>query len=176
MPALAAWDRRRVALIGTASKSVSPSLRLGWLVAPRDLHARILDLRAQTHDAVPWATQRAFLSLLRDGYVDRVVRDARTAYARRLARVRGVLGPYADAVSPAAGMFVTLQMPHARAVAARDQAREAGFDLNLLASYCRTADLTGLAVGVGACDDETLERALAAAARGCALTSDRVRT
>eukprot|EP01032_Pedospumella_encystans_P001621 gene1621-1880_t len=34
IPALASLDRDRVAYLGTASKAVAPSLRLGWLVAP----------------------------------------------------------------------------------------------------------------------------------------------
>ena len=37
VPALASLDRSRVAYLGTASKSVAPSLRLGWLVPPPDL-------------------------------------------------------------------------------------------------------------------------------------------
>ena len=39
VPALAGLDRAQVAYVGTAAKSVSPSLRLGWLVAP-PRHAR----------------------------------------------------------------------------------------------------------------------------------------
>ncbi|MBA1914634.1 PLP-dependent aminotransferase family protein, partial [Escherichia coli] len=54
VPAMAALDRERVAYVGTASKSVSPSLRLGWLVAPPAVHERVVALRAATHDAVPW--------------------------------------------------------------------------------------------------------------------------
>ena len=34
VPALATLDRDRVAYLGTASKSVAPSMRLGWLVPP----------------------------------------------------------------------------------------------------------------------------------------------
>ncbi len=51
-----------------------------------------------THDTASWPVQRAFLSLLRDGYVDKVVRSARRVYADRAARVAGRAG----AVRPAA--------------------------------------------------------------------------
>ena len=45
---------------------------------------------------------------------------------------------------------------------ARDAARRAGFEVNLLADYCRTATLTGLVVGFGGVTDDELDRALAA--------------
>ena len=58
VPAMAALDRERVAYVGTASKSVAPSLRLGWLVAPPEVHERVATLRDVTHDAVPSTRSR----------------------------------------------------------------------------------------------------------------------
>ncbi len=166
VPAMAALDRERVAYVGTASKSVSPSLRLGWVVAPPAVHERVVALRAATHDAVPWPVQRAFLSLLRDGYVDRVVRAGRRVYAARLPRVVAALSPHAELTAPPAGMYVAWRMPADRARAARDAAREAGFEVPLLSDYCRRAGDTGLVLGVGGCTDEELDRALAALVTG----------
>ena len=51
VPALATLDRTRVAYLGTASKAVAPSLRLGWLVPPPDLLDTINTHRRITHDA-----------------------------------------------------------------------------------------------------------------------------
>ena len=88
VPALATLDRDYVAYLGTSSKTVLPSLRLGWLVAAGEA-ARTgeQDHGSDTHDAVPWPVQRAFVCLLRDGYVDKVVRSARRVYAARAPRV-----------------------------------------------------------------------------------------
>ena len=96
VPALASLDRERVAYLGTASKSVLPSMRLGWLVPPAELLEPVNRIREVTHDAVPWPVQRAFLSLLRDGYVDKVVRSARRVYAARAPRVEAALAPYGE--------------------------------------------------------------------------------
>lgn len=166
VPAMAALDRERVAYVGSASKSVAPSLRLGWLVAPPAVHERVVALRDATHDAVPWPVQRAFVSLLRDGYVDRVVRSARRVYAHRLPRVVEALAPHGALTAPPAGMYAAFRMPAARARAARDAARAAGFEVPLLADYCRSSTETGLVVGVGGCTDEQLDRALAALSAG----------
>ena len=126
VPALAALDRDRVAYLGTTSKTVAPSMRLGWLVAPPALHRAILARRTVTHDVAAWPVQRAFLSLLRDGYVDQVVRSARRTYAARAARVTDALRPHAEPILPVAGMYATVPLPHARALRAHASARGSG--------------------------------------------------
>jgi len=162
IPAMAALDRGQVAYLGTASKAVAPSLRLGWLVAPEAVAEPLLRLRAVTHDTPSWPVQRAFVSLLRDGYLDRVVRSARPVYAQRLTRVSAALAPFATPAGPLAGMYSTWLMPQDDAVAARDSARDAGFDVALLSDYCRSAQLCGLVIGVGGCTEAQLDLALAA--------------
>lgn len=162
VPALASLDRARVAYLGTAAKSVAPSLRLGWLVAPPDLLDRVNARRAITHEGAPWPVQRAFLALLRDGYVDKVVRTARRVYADRAPRVATALSPYAELAGPLAGMYSTWLLPQADALRAREAGRRAGFEVNLLSDYCRSVSLTGLVVGFGGVTDEELDRALGA--------------
>jgi GntR family transcriptional regulator/MocR family aminotransferase len=162
VPALASLDRARVAYLGTAAKSVAPSLRLGWLLPPPDLLDPLNARRAVTHEGAPWPVQRAYLALLRDGYVDKVVRTARRVYAERAPRVAAALTPYAELAGPLAGMYSTWLLPEADARRARDAARRAGFEVNLLSGYCRSATLTGLVVGFGGVTDEELDRALAA--------------
>lgn len=125
--------------------------------APPWAHAAVLALRELTHEGPSWPVQRAFLSLLRDGHLDRAVRSARPVHAARLARVAAALSPHARTVGPAAGRYsVWLTEPHV----ARDAARAAGFELNLLADYCRSTTWTGLVIGVGACTDDELSRVL----------------
>jgi len=162
VPALASLDRTRVAYLGTASKSVAPSLRLGWMVPPPHLLDAINARREATHDAVPWPVQRAFLSLLRDGYVDRVVRTARRVYAARAPRVAAALAPHAELAGPLAGMYSAWLLPAAAAERAHRAALAEGYDVPLLADYCRSAGLTGLIVGFGGVTDEQLDGALAA--------------
>lgn len=166
VPALATLDRHRVAYLGTASKSVSPSLRLGWLVPPPDLLDAVCSRRAATHDAACWPAQRALLALLREGYVGKVVRSARRVYAERAPQVAAALSPYAELAAPPAGMYSTWLLPQAAALRARAAARAAGFEVNLLSDYCRTAELTGLVVGFGGVTDDELDRALTALGRG----------
>ncbi|MBZ5740910.1 MocR-like pyridoxine biosynthesis transcription factor PdxR [Nocardioides mangrovi] len=162
VPALASLDRSRVAYLGTAAKAVAPSLRLGWLVPPPERLDPLNARRLVTHEGAPWPVQRAFLTLLRDGYVDKVVRTARRVYADRAPRVAAALAPYAELAGPLAGMYSTWLLPQPDARRAQAAARSAGFEVNLLSDYCRSASLTGLVVGFGGVTDAELDRALAA--------------
>jgi GntR family transcriptional regulator/MocR family aminotransferase len=166
VPALAALDRDVVAYLGTTSKTVAPSMRLGWLVAPTPLHRTIGERREITHDQPAWPVQRAFVSLLRDGYVDQVVRSARRVYAARAERVMAALRGRAEPIGPVAGMYVTVPLPQTTAKRVAAAAETAGFELPMLRDYCRTARRSGLIIGFGGCTDEELERALAAIVRG----------
>ncbi len=166
IPALAALDRSQVAYVGTASKSVGPGLRLGWLVPPPELLRSLVAHREQTYDMPSWPAQRALLALLREGWVDKVVRTARRVYADRAPRVAATLEPHATPAGPAAGMYSTWLMPPDAVRRARSAARDAGFDVAPLSRYCRSVRPSGLVVGFGGVTDTELDRALAAMARG----------
>ena len=162
VPAMARLDRGRVVYLGTAAKSVVPTLRLGWLVAPPDLHELILRRRTITHAGAAWPSQRALLTLLRAGWLDRAVRSARRVYAERAPRVAEAMSPYATLAGPLAGMYSTWLLPETDARRARDAARAAGFEINLLSTYARSSGLTGLVIGFGGVTDAELDQALAA--------------
>ena len=160
VPALAALDRERVVSLGTASKSVHPALRVGWLVAPTELVGCLVERRASRHDHPSWPLQWALLAMLRDGHVDRLVRSARRRYAQRSRAVVAALSPYAEIGPPPAGMYLTLALPGPVADAVRHSCRRAGFEVPSLASYSRSAGLTGLVIGFGGVTDDELARAL----------------
>jgi GntR family transcriptional regulator/MocR family aminotransferase len=160
LPALATLDPDRVVYLGTASKSVTPGLRLGWLVASPGVVDEIVGLRLLTHDVASWPVQRAYLSMLRDGHVDRLVRSARRVYADRSARVLARLGRFGEVHTPAAGMYLTLQLPADRARAAADAAAAAGFGVPLLGTYARSVSRPGLLLGFGGCTDAELDAVL----------------
>lgn len=160
LPALAQLGGASVVYAGTASKMLRPGLRIGWMVGDRDLLARIAADRNARHDQPPWPTQRALLSMLRDGHVDKLVRSARRIYAERGRRVSRALERFGEIRGPVAGMYLTVHLPAAVAAAVRADCRAAGFDVPSLADYSRTTRLTGLVVGFGGVTDAELDRAL----------------
>jgi GntR family transcriptional regulator/MocR family aminotransferase len=83
-PALASLDHGgRVLHIGTFSKTISPALRLGFLVVPPDLARRFGDVAACLAPAPNAAVQRAVADFLREGHYLRHLRRMKRHYAAR---------------------------------------------------------------------------------------------
>jgi GntR family transcriptional regulator/MocR family aminotransferase len=159
LPALASLSRE-VVYLGTAAKSVHPALRIGWLVGPAELVAAIAQQRAVRRDHPSWPVQRAFLAMLRDGHVDRLIRSARRVYAARSEAVSRRLAAYGPVQGSGAGMYVTVTLAEEAARRVSAAARKAGFDVPVLSLYARTHRRHGLVLGFGGVTDDELDRCL----------------
>lgn len=83
-PALASLDHGgRVLHIGTFSKTISPALRLGFLVVPPERARRFGDLAACLAPAPAATIQRAVADFLHDGHYLRHLRRMKRLYAAR---------------------------------------------------------------------------------------------
>jgi GntR family transcriptional regulator/MocR family aminotransferase len=90
-PALAAGEgAERVLHIGSFSKTLSPALGLGFVVAPRALAERLVEVSAVLAPAPNRTTQLAITEFLSDGHFLRHLRQMKALYAerRRLALAR----------------------------------------------------------------------------------------
>jgi GntR family transcriptional regulator/MocR family aminotransferase len=73
----------RVVHIGTASKTLAPALRLGWMLAPPDIAAAAARERWAVDSGGPVVAERAYARLLAAGEVDRHLRRTRREYRHR---------------------------------------------------------------------------------------------
>ena len=160
MPALAQLDPERVIYLGTTSKSLTPALRIGWLVTTPDRVQEIAQRRESRHDHPSWPIQRALLALFEEGYLDRQIRSARRLYAERSRLVERRLAPFGSAGPTVAGMYLTLQTRSEVADFVTASARRQGVVIASLADYCRSSSRAGLVVGFGGVSDAQLDRAL----------------
>jgi GntR family transcriptional regulator/MocR family aminotransferase len=115
-PALASLDHEgRVLHIGSFSKTISPTLRLGFLVAPPQLAGRFGDLAACLAPAPTASVQRAVAEFLREGHYLRHLRRMKRLYAARQAALLRCLGEVASdlmKVQVAAGVSVLTLLPN----------------------------------------------------------------
>jgi GntR family transcriptional regulator/MocR family aminotransferase len=113
-PALASLDRAgRVLHVGTFSKTITPGLRLGFLVVPPSWAERFGTAAACLAPAPAGATQRAVADFLAEGHFLRHLRRMKRLYAARrdalLAAMREV-APAGCGVQPG-GLAVRLELP-----------------------------------------------------------------
>jgi GntR family transcriptional regulator/MocR family aminotransferase len=73
----------RVVYVGSASKILSPALRLGWLVVPSDLAADVARAKLHADRGSSAFEQLAFADFLNRGELDRHLRCTRPVYKRR---------------------------------------------------------------------------------------------
>jgi GntR family transcriptional regulator/MocR family aminotransferase len=139
--AMQAHAPEHVIYAGTASKSLAPGLRLGWLVVPAHLVDEVAAAKARTDRHSSSFDQLTLAEFLNSGAYDRQVRRSRLAYRRRrdhlVAAVRRHV-PQARVTGIAAGLHALLELPPgldedeiiARAAARHDLALEG------LSAYC----------------------------------------
>jgi GntR family transcriptional regulator / MocR family aminotransferase len=135
----------RVVYVGSFSKTLLPSLRLGFLVAPASLRPALVAARELTDwhgDPVPQAALARFID---DGLLARHVRRARKEYAARRAALLETL-PW-EPLPSAAGLHIAVLVAGAREIAARAAAQ--GVHVETLDRYCADTPLDGLALGYG---------------------------
>ena len=174
--ALQALAPDRVVYAGTASKSLAPGLRLGWLVVP----PRLLDAVTAQLAAAPASPsgleQLILAEFISSGGYDRHIRRARLAYRRRRDRLAAALRRQGLHVSGiAAGMHAVLELSSAdteRQLVAR--AAGHGLALQGLGTYRAAGlgpaepDRAGLVIGYGRPPEHAYTTALA---RLCAVLS-----
>jgi GntR family transcriptional regulator/MocR family aminotransferase len=110
-PALASLDRAgRVIHIGSFSKTLTPALRLGFLVVPLSLASQFAEVAACLAPAPGPAVQLATASFMRDGHYMRHLRRTKRVYATQRDALLKCLRPRAKDVA-VAGLGVLLRLP-----------------------------------------------------------------
>jgi GntR family transcriptional regulator/MocR family aminotransferase len=145
----------RVIYVGTFSKVLFPSLRVGYIVVPGDLVERFVAFRQMMDLCPPEATQQALAVFIRAGHFARHVRRMRKLYAERrevlLEELQRGFGDVCTIVGAEAGMHVTVLIRGVmrdRDVAAK--ARREGLQLSPLSlSYAGTETQQGFVLGFG---------------------------
>src|SRR3954468_7684537 len=130
--ALQGLDPERVVYAGSASKTLAPALRLGWLAAPRRWRRAIAQVRWGVDLGAGAIDQLALAELLRSGALDRHLRRTRQTYAaKRRVLLDGLARelPAARVTGVAAGLHAVVLLPRGtdeRAVVEAAAEREVG--------------------------------------------------
>jgi len=163
--AMQALDPERVIYVGTASKSLAPGLRLGWLVVPAALVDAIAELQRLTTHGVSAIDQLTLAEMIRSGAYDRHIRRSRLLYRRRRDRLVEAItrsAPDAEPTGIAAGLHALVRLP-GRFSEGELMARAAahGVALEMLSAYGPTPPAPAIVVGYGTPPEHAYTTALA---------------
>jgi GntR family transcriptional regulator/MocR family aminotransferase len=103
-----------VVLAGSVSKTLAPTLRLGWLCLPGDLVAEATALRATFDGGGTRFIEVAFAELLSSGAFDRHIRASRQRYRRKRSLLLDAVStklPGARLEGIAGGLHAVLELP-----------------------------------------------------------------
>jgi GntR family transcriptional regulator/MocR family aminotransferase len=104
----------RVVYAGTASKTLAPGLRIGWLVVPETMREPILSEHRLADYGAPRIEQNALATFINDGDLDRHLRRMRLIYRdRRNALVSAIeeFLPEASIDGISAGLHAVVRLP-----------------------------------------------------------------
>ena len=157
---------------GTASKTLAPGLRLGWLAAPTEIGAQIAAHKREVDRGSAVIDQLAFADFVQRGEFDRHLRRMRPLYRRRrdamLAGLRTHL-PQLDPVGIAAGLHVFSWLPAGVDEAALiDAALRHGVLIEGASRFFVDEPRSGLIFGYGKLDEQTIGEGAVALARAFA--------
>jgi GntR family transcriptional regulator/MocR family aminotransferase len=137
--ALQGLDPDRIVYAGSASKTLAPALRLGWLVVPPSMLAAVTDEKDLADCGTAQIEQHAFAGFLARGELDRHLRRMRTRYRRRRDLLLDELAralPEATVRGVAAGLHATVELPDGYdEQAILGQARRRGIDLTTMREF-----------------------------------------
>ncbi|HCY17546.1 MAG: 2-aminoadipate aminotransferase [Curvibacter sp. GWA2_64_110] len=156
--------------LGSFSKVLAPSLRLGFLVAPKPLFPKLLQAKQAADLHSPGFNQRVVAEVMKDGFLDRHVPRIRALYkAQRDVMLAALQQHMPSGVSwnqPAGGMFLWARLPQGMDTAALlPKAVEKGVAfVPGAAFYADHADVRTLRLSFVTASEQEIQRGVAALA------------
>ena len=160
----------RVFTLGTVSKALAPSVRLGWVLAPPALSGQVATEKLLSDRGTSGLDQLALAALLRSGRYDRHLRKMRGVYARRRAVLIDALERHAPGVrltGLAAGFHAVAHLPESAdedTVVAEARRRSVGLYGMAPFRAVRVPAPPQLVLGFGLTGERVIETGIAAVA------------
>jgi GntR family transcriptional regulator/MocR family aminotransferase len=162
--ALQGLSPERVIYIGSASKILAPSLRMGWLVFPLELSEAIASAKLSADRGSPALEQLTLAEFLTAGDLDRHLRRTRRVYAHRrdvLVRALRKWVPAENIRGAAAGIHLFVDLPRGVDESALLAAtNEAGVRVSPASAYYARRDRSrpgALVLGYGGIHEDDIE-------------------
>ncbi len=115
LPSLLSMNPDGVVYMGSFSKVLAPGLRLGYVVAPEPVHAKLVQAKQAADLHTPSFSQRIVHEAVQDGFLDAHIPGIRSLYAQQCERMLAALEREFPARArwnrPEGGMFIWVELP-----------------------------------------------------------------
>jgi 2-aminoadipate transaminase len=105
----------KVIYMGSFSKVLAPGLRLGFVIAPEELHGKLVQAKQAADLHTPSFSQRIVYEAVQDGFLDAHIPTIRTLYANQCQLMLAALDKYFPSEArwnqPEGGMFIWVDLP-----------------------------------------------------------------
>ncbi|MFI9600057.1 PLP-dependent aminotransferase family protein [Streptomyces sp. NPDC052043] len=131
-------DPERVVYLGSVSKSLSPAVRIGWMVLPMQLVDGVLAAKGKREAWASVLDQLTLADFIASGQYDRHIRRMRQRYRHRRDQLVTALAeraPHITATGIAAGLHAVLRLPPGTEASAVKAASWQGIALDGLAEF-----------------------------------------
>lgn len=109
------YDYGNIIYLSTFSKTLAPGLRLGWIVAPTDVIAKLVQLKQSADLNSSTFVQIVAYEVAKDGFIDEHVKKIREVYRERRDAMLEALDEFFPAevqwTHPAGGLFLWATLP-----------------------------------------------------------------
>ena len=114
-PSLRSLAPERTVYMGSFSKILAPGLRLGYVIAPPALRAKLVQAKQATDLHTSTLTQMAVFEVVKEGFLDTHIPTIRALYREQCAAMLAALTRYMPAGvrwnQPRGGMFLWAELP-----------------------------------------------------------------
>lgn len=141
---MAGMNGERVIYLNTFSKTLAPSLRMGYMVLPPVLYARYRALYGESANVVPLFEQKTLARMLDGGYFERHVNRLKNYYrgvrALLLEKLNS-LNIEKQIIETGGGLHLTVRLPDFESDnAIKEAAKARGIKIKCVSDYLLTAD------------------------------------
>jgi 2-aminoadipate transaminase len=127
LPSLYSLNPDNVVYMGSFSKVLAPGLRVGYLIAPAELHRKLVQAKQAADLHTPSFNQRIVYEAVKNGFLDQHIPTIRKLYADRCSAMLSAMSKHFPANvqwnRPEGGMFIWVTLPEgANSVSLLDKA------------------------------------------------------
>lgn len=115
LPTMLSMAPDHIVHLGSFSKVLSPGMRVGYIIAPEELHFKLVQAKQATDLHTPSLTQRIVYEVVKDGFLETHIPKIRALYRDQCAAMLASLEKHMPAGvewnRPEGGMFVWVKLP-----------------------------------------------------------------